>query len=565
MENYQHIHQGGMYMQSPNLSQFNDQQSASAGSTESFQTQVPLPYYHQSSVEQQSAYTPFNLSPWATPDLNNSPGSFQSSTKPLNPASLPYVPSNPSQSPNLAQDYQPQFEQANAYAYSRGSSFSSASSMMQPFQQGGQMGQIDHMPSYNIQQYAPQPNMLGGPVGGGFSTQFQQPQFDPGSSYSHGPPPVGQYPAYTPGYHMNNASTAPFVPTFPPVNTVQNFHGMQYPPAGVQGGAAQHWGPNMQHPQGMGHPGVPYNSYTQGTSFGTGSTTQYNSQSQYGSLSNTQEGSSASIHSKQSTLSGGQTANYSGRDVANRYERRASIHTPKATAAQLASSLSPETTVKKPKSHSTARSVRRMDADDSKSSLNLAPTPTSRPNQPVVEFGSGPRKLDGLATRSRRGHTVSTTDPAQKNAVFDWLQGTPSLESPSLREPLSDSKRRVSPPKMMSLLAAGSVTASNLKTINEDDPFVYGPSDLKGKGRATDPFASMQAVVPYNNNPLGLVAQDSGMSPQLRALTSNGTRKPTFAEAVDPNNLPFAEICRLAKEDSWGVVKIKNVSYLSKL
>jgi hypothetical protein len=33
----------------------------------------------------------------------------------------------------------------------------------------------------------------------------------------------------------------------------------------------------------------------------------------------------------------------------------------------------------------------------------------------------------------------------------------------------------------------------------------------------------------------------------------------TTTMAVRSNNLPFAEYCRLAKEDTWGVIKIKNV------
>lgn len=574
MENHQHkfpdIFPGGMYLQSPNLSQFNDHQSASAGSTESFQTQVPLPYYLQSNSEQQRPYAvPTNLSPWATPDLNSSPvlGSFQSSTKALNPASSPYVPpSHLSQSPGMAHNFQAQFEHANGY--SQGNSFSSASSMMQPFQQGSQIGQIGHMLSYkNVHQYPPQPNMHGGPVGGGFPPHFQQAQYGAGPSYGqYAPPPIAQFPAYNSGFHMNNANPpAQFAPMFPHTNTGQNIHGMQYHSGVIPSGASQPWaanfsGPNMHHSQGMGPVGAPYTGYGQGTGFGTSSTMPYNSQSQNSSFVNTRQSSSASIHSKQSTLSGGQAPHYGGQDAANNFERRGSIHTPLANATQLAQSLSPETTVKKAPSHSMGRNVHNLDNDDTKSSLNLAPTPSSRAHQLDMDFSSEPRKLEAPPTRSRRGYTVSTADPAHKSAVFDWLQNTPGLESTSLQDSLSDSRRRISPPKMMSLLNAGSGTASSLKTINEDDPFVYGPSDLKGKGRAIDPFASMQAVVPYSNNSLGLVGQKSSMSPQLNLITSNGTRKPTFAEAVDPKNLPFAEICRLAKEDCWGVVKIKNVS-----
>jgi hypothetical protein len=108
---------------------------------------------------------------------------------------------------------------------------------------------------------------------------------------------------------------------------------------------------------------------------------------------------------------------------------------------------------------------------------------------------------------------------------------------------------------MLSLLAAARPEARTLRAINENDPFTYGPSG------AANPFAPMQAVVPYDNSLLGPAGRNNmGASPLLRNLTGNGTRKPTIAEVLDYRNLPFAEYCRLAKEDTWGVVKIKNVS-----
>jgi hypothetical protein len=214
--------------------------------------------------------------------------------------------------------------------------------------------------------------------------------------------------------------------------------------------------------------------------------------------------------------------------------------------------------MKAPVSLSMARQSHRVEIEEPKYRLNMSSTPSSRPHALGMEFSSEPRKVEGPAIRSKRGHTFSSAEPPQNSSVLDWIQNTPSLEPIALRSS-SDGRRRVSPPKMVSLLAAGSGIASNLKTINEQDPFVNGSLELTGKKSSADPFAAMQAVVPYNNY-ARLVGQTSGMSVQLCNLTSNGSRQPTFAEAVDAKNLPFAETCRLAKDDTWGVVKIKNVS-----
>jgi hypothetical protein len=42
-------------------------------------------------------------------------------------------------------------------------------------------------------------------------------------------------------------------------------------------------------------------------------------------------------------------------------------------------------------------------------------------------------------------------------------------------------------------------------------------------------------------------------------LTNGGTRLPTVDEAFAANNFPFIETCRLATEQNFGVIKIRNV------
>ncbi|PMD27557.1 hypothetical protein NA56DRAFT_721293, partial [Hyaloscypha hepaticicola] len=58
-----------------------------------------------------------------------------------------------------------------------------------------------------------------------------------------------------------------------------------------------------------------------------------------------------------------------------------------------------------------------------------------------------------------------------------------------------------------------------------------------------------------------LIGPPSGPSPHLRALTNGGTRLPTVEEAFTPNNFPFIEHCRLATEQNFGVIKIRNIPY----
>ena len=587
---------GGLYEQSPNLSQFNDQQSTSTSSSESFQTQVPLSYYLSNRDEEHRPNAaPQAISPWVTPHLGSSHfmESFHGSGKTLNPATDPYVPHCHWPQSSLGDQNFQQSHFEHPSVYHRDNSIST-SLIMNPHQQGTQIGQINHMSSYqNHQSYAPTLNMQKG------VTHFQQHQYGNAPSYGQyaSPVGVGQFSAYDTSYQMNNAgSAAPFTPMFPAMSAGPSFHGMPHSSGLIPTGVGQPWatnfsGLNLPNAQAVGVTDAPYNDYSQGNSFSTGPTAHFNIESQPTSRFNTRQSSSASLRSKQSTLAEEQTPRYNGQNTAKRYEnssasvhskqstvitartprysgentvkkfeRRGSMRTPLEKAVQLAETPAPGRTIKKSNPLSKLQNSRRVDIEDPKSVLNMLPTPSLRPHALGTEFSSEPRKIEGLSIRSRRGHTVSSADPAQKSAVFDWLQSTPGLDSFDLRES-SDSRRRPSPPKM-GLLAAGSATASSLKTIDENDPFVHGPSHSQGKKRAIDPFASMQAVVPYSNNSFGLVGQNSGMSVQLRNLTSNGTRKPTFAEAVDPKNLPFAETCRLSKDDSWGVVKIKNVSLL---
>jgi hypothetical protein len=559
-----YLHMGGTHLHSPNLSQctnFDCQSAKSACSTDSFCTQVPLPYYLPNDGEpQEPNTTPQTRSPWATPDLPGSPvmASFQGLSKSLNPASTPYVPSGYlPQPPAVTQGLQAPFQHD---IYGGHDFIASSSSFMQPSQQGSQSGKI--MSSQYDNPFVPQTNMLGGLVGCGAPGQFQHHQHSNANHYGQLATIVASYPTYNSGPHVANATSATsFSPMYPSMNTGQNFERMAYPPAIGASGASQSWNPsfsglNMDSDQGMLSTGTSYNFRDKGSSSEIGPNETYNTSNQGSSHTNSQETASASRQSRQSNLGGGQALGYKGKSSGKKFGIEDEAHVPTAKTAQVVRTPSPNRSAAKTGSHSKSRNHRYMEVEDTKSKFDLPVTPGSRPHPLGLEFSSEPRKSETPLLRSR-GYTTSSTDPSHKN-VFNWLESTPTLEGLTSRDK-SDDRRRASPPKMMSLLAAGSITASNLKTIDENDPFNCTPSSLPGSQHPIDSFAATKIIVPYSNA-VGIARNNKmGMSAHLRSLTGNGTRRPTIAEALDSKNLPFAEYCRLAKEDCWGVIKIKNV------
>jgi len=85
---------------------------------------------------------------------------------------------------------------------------------------------------------------------------------------------------------------------------------------------------------------------------------------------------------------------------------------------------------------------------------------------------------------------------------------------------------------------------------------------LKAVGDSNDPFTSLTpfASSPFSAPYRGHLVGRPGMSKELAILTENGKIKPNINDALDARNLPFTEFCRQAKEDDWGVIKVKNVS-----
>jgi len=174
---------------------------------------------------------------------------------------------------------------------------------------------------------------------------------------------------------------------------------------------------------------------------------------------------------------------------------------------------------------------------------------TSTPAQVTrhLEFRSEPHgaKTPTQLLRSRRGQNISTD---RKPNTGIWLDGIPSAGV----IPSESQMLRGSPPKMGSLSLVGPLTPIG------PDPFVSSTPGFKRP--FNNPFCQTpQQLSPFNgSNASG--HQNNGPSAALMSLTAGCTRKPTLGEAMNSKNLPFAEYCRLAKEDSWGVIRIKNVS-----
>jgi hypothetical protein len=535
------------------------QSTDSTDSADSFRTQIPLPYYLPNEAQApEYNFIPQISSPWATPDLSQTATmpSFVGAGKTLNPTSSPYVPTGFSPITPVTQSFQGPPMYANPYI--RNNSISSSSTSQQSLQQGNQMG--DMPPYQTANQYPQQSGLLGGPVGG-MAPQFQQQQ-----QFGVTSNPYGQFGTAGGGQTAYNSETNMYAassgglpsPTYPPMTTGQNFQSMAQPGIGA-GAAGQPWGsafsgPSVHNPQVMNSTATSYGVQNQGGGYGIGPNTSYSGLHQ-GTLQfvRRERLSSSQQNMQPSKLGTAPVLSYESQNNPQKFEFGGPVHPPSMKTPQPTSTPSSVQSAGNTSVRSISGDRQSLMSEEPNINLSLPPTPGPRPHQLDVEFSSEPRNTETPHLRSRRGQSITATDPSHKT-VSNWLDNTPTAPNSTLRD-IPDAKRRASPPKMLSLLAAARPEARTLRAINENDPFTYGPSG------AANPFAPMQAVVPYDNSLLGPAGRNNmGASPLLRNLTGNGTRKPTIAEVLDYRNLPFAEYCRLAKEDTWGVVKIKNVS-----
>ena len=174
---------------------------------------------------------------------------------------------------------------------------------------------------------------------------------------------------------------------------------------------------------------------------------------------------------------------------------------------------------------------------------SAVPTPLSRPRLSNTEFTSQSR-LTQIRTpqlRSRRGQSIaSVSDTVRNQTVSSWAVAV-SHSSDSSVVNNEDMRRRGSPVNTLS-------NALTMSAITAADPFISSVNN-------SHPFDCM-AAGPF----IGNFAAKGPFSNDLLTLTSGGRRNPSLSDAIDPHNVPFAEYCRFAKPDNWGVIKIKNLS-----
>ncbi len=530
------------------------QSGDSTGSQDSVKTQIPLPYYlpNDASHSQSQSYVTTASSgqqignitrPWGTPDLSGTAtfesvrGGASRFSRSLNPTSAPYVPPG---YPPTSQSYGPNASMTSPYPQPAAQIGETSYQSANPYPQGQVGGGVQLQNSYGgastMDPYAHFGSAAGmnayNPHNSGLGLQT--------NTYRAG---TGISPALSHTSLAPAQSTYQSLPYGPGTGA-----GVNPPTEYVQAqtsylGAAQGWG-SMYTPQAQYQAQSPTPSYVNPANVHRGKPAHSNgrqpaSQSGFGHVYPTSNLATAPVM----TATGNQTAKVT------------STHIQKFGGPVLP----PSKAVIPASPAKSARESTHASSPDRRSRVNSEAAPTPGPKtQPLdLEFSSEPRNTVTPTLRSRRGQsiTIAVTDPARKQATSNWLDNVPDLGSAE-----GSSNPYQSPPKMLNLLGSGAVEVKQLSIINENDPFIGPPRSLAATAY-NNPFAPKPLLPSPYSAGNSLISSPMGPSPHLRALTSNGTRYPTFEEALDPKNFPFVEICREAKEANFGVVKIKNVSF----
>jgi hypothetical protein len=544
------------------------QSSDSVDSQDSVRTQIPLPYHLPNDSSQgygfmnSSGQQIGNLTrPWGTPDLSgvstfdNAHGGASGSSRSLNPASAPYVPPG----------YPPTLQRYNSHG----------ASMTSPFYQQAQQAHLGGMSIYPNNAFAQ------GQVSAGAHLQGTYGGAPPMNPYSHFGSAAGMngYNPYNAGLDNSYAASDGASPAMSHSSTAQpTYQSLPYgpgtgagitPPAeyapaqsGYQG-SNQSWG-SMYTPQAQyqAQPSVqiyvnPANVHRGKPPYATGRKSIGNSGLGHGHP--TSNLATAPVLSAQSGFGHGQpTSSFASASLMSAAGKEnvkmTSTHKEKFGAPVIPPSQAARLDASPAKS-----AIRTRTASPERRSevLEAAPTPGPK-NQPLdLEFSSEPRNTVTPSLRSRRGQTITNavTSP-RKQPTTNWLDNIPNLAN---IESQGSATQAQSPPKMLSLLGSGAGDSKALATISENNPFV-GPPRSRAATVHNNPFAPKPQASPYAPGSR-LIGPPSGPSPHLRALTSGGSRLPSLEEALDPNNFPFIEMCRLGREETFGVIKIKNVSY----
>lgn len=200
------------------------------------------------------------------------------------------------------------------------------------------------------------------------------------------------------------------------------------------------------------------------------------------------------------------------------------------------------------KSYHTPNNKSRKDSytlsPERKEHLNLEKTPFVTQNIPEKEFFSEQRHNTSYKPRSRRGKTISTLIPSDD----------PLYKETSRAFSFTDFDSRRPPPRMnLGLPTTKGIHVETLSPSSKTDIFKTGENSLKLTSSLNLITSQIQSSPPEKAKNL----IPCGQSPALFTLTARGTRKPNIEDIL--HSLPFVEYCRLAKEDHFGVIKIKNV------
>ena len=530
--------------------------TGSNGSNNSFRTQVPLPY-HLPQDYQSNSYTVASNGYAQT----GSGGS-------LNPTSSPYIPQGdtptlPSTGFNTTLWGAPQ-PPLIAPAASGG-----GASSYQQQQPGQQYGGMQYQGGYLYQQGEMMP--VGGTIGGmGSQPQGFSNASGPYDHFSTGGNASNSFPYNTSGGQMMG-SAAYVNPDmgFPTAGKNQSF-GMPYTD-GMNERANQMYN---QQPSG-GSFGLQSNQSTMygaqlpvPSSFNSNLGTMYSGQntaassfssthsSMYGNQNHGRKTKSGSQHSKQ-----GRPESRSSNSSGNRFQKKSSAtkgkqrsnsyrgitNQPPANSTTLTLAgpvkapkgnhvLSPEQEISKATSPEASRTSKNKVVEDT---TNIATPVKLQPFNGEVAVGPSQTKTPLL--RSRRGQAITAaTGSMRKQSIGEWAV---SVHKSSEKGAIRDLMKHLGSP----------VHPMSLMTLNASDPFT---SSSKAIG---NPFECM-SLGPFTQG-----FRADATSQELQALTHGGTRNPTLAEAMDPYNLPFAEYCRLAKPENYGVIRIKNVSFMKVL
>jgi len=548
------------------------QSSDSVNSQDSVRTQIPLPYHLPNNAthgQNEGGY----INSWGNPDLSgttnfeDSRSGASGSSRSLNPNSAPYVP------PGYAPESQ-----------SYGNHYGAGASMTSPFQQPAQLGGVSH-PNNGFTQ-GPYNEFVQGNDSAGVHLQGQYGNASAMNPYGHFGPAAGMD-RYNP-YHVGTAlptdpygasnGVSPAMSHASMASTQPAYQNLPYgpgtgagvnPPSGYapshNGYQAQAWG-NMNTSRSQYQQPVP--AYVNPANVHRGKPAYANNgrhpigQSGLGHGHPTSNLATAPVMSAQSGYGHGQSTPHlavapvlgaGGKETV----KPTSTHKEKFGAPVIPPSQAAAARLDASPAKSVVVGIRTRTASPERRPMVPEGAPTPGPkNQPLdLEFSSEPRNTATPTLRSRRGQTITNavTSP-RKQITSNWLDGIPNLAN---IDPNGSAVPAQSPPKMLSLLGSGAGNSQALSTINENDPFI-GPPRSRAATVYNNPFAPKPQASPYAAGG-HLIGPPSGPSPHLRALTSNGTRLPTLEEALDPSNFPFVEICRQAKDENFGVIKIKNV------